>query len=138
MERDFGPEKVDQQRYSTGVLLINPPPLRSEIGQISPNFRGAFIAFQKLSEIFRGFLLLFRIFRPFKVPFFDHFPPENHPKIAKFFACGAFPPCIHPKNFRRASRAISSIYPCKTKVLDSKILKIFACGSQNPGDLAKF
>ena len=56
--------------------IANTPPLRSEIGQISPNFRGAFIAFQKLSENFRGFLLLFRISRPFKVPFLDHFPSE--------------------------------------------------------------
>ena len=47
--------------------IANNPPLRSEIGQISPNVRGAFIAYQKLSENVRGFLLLFRISRPFKV-----------------------------------------------------------------------
>ena len=97
------------QFSGTGVLILKTPPLRFEIFN---SYRKSTIIYKKSWKVGRKVLLFTKNLsseKPPKYPFLTHSPLWNRPKIAIFFACGAFPPCIHPIFSARFARLLINL-----------------------------
>ena len=126
---------------------IKTPPSRFEIFNSQTKCT---IIYKKSWKVGRKVLLFTKNLsseKPPKYPFWP-FPPSEIALKSQFFRLRRFSALYTPYFFRRASRAISSIYPCKTDYcgpfLERKSSFFSACGrlsvllfTKNPGKFAE-